>query len=89
MTSMTSPRKSASPRPAAIRRMLSGRIIGWLRANLFASISSSVMSLLLIAGLARCWISLVQWGYRERDLDCLWRSDRPVPGDPRHRRLWP
>ena len=40
-----------------------GRTIGWLRTNLFASILSSIMSLLLIAVLAKALISLFQWGY--------------------------
>src|SRR4051812_46997652 len=45
------------------RRTASARIIGWLRANLFPSIPSSIMSLLLIGVLGKALISLVQWGY--------------------------
>src|SRR5258705_2013968 len=45
------------------RRTFVGRIIGWLRANLFSSITSSVVSLLLLAVLAKAFVSLVQWGY--------------------------
>src|SRR6195256_2065009 len=41
----------------------SGRAIRWLRANLFASIPSTVISLLLIFLLARATVSLVQWGF--------------------------
>ena len=55
------------------RRTLARRIIGWLRANLFASISSTVVSLLLIFVLARALISLVQWGF--------WNAIWTVPGD--------
>jgi general L-amino acid transport system permease protein len=64
MTSMTSAPENPLPldRPQ-YRRPLSGRIIGWLRANLFPSIPSSIISLLLIAVLGKAFVSLVQWGY--------------------------
>ena len=64
MTSMTATPESPLPidRPLS-RRTLSGRIIGWLRANLFASIPSSIISLLLIFVLGKALFSLVQWGY--------------------------
>src|SRR6478672_9845285 len=64
MTSMTATPESPLPidRPRS-RRTLSGRIIGWLRANLFASIPSSIISLLLIFVLGKALFSLVQWGY--------------------------
>jgi general L-amino acid transport system permease protein len=45
------------------RRTFVGRAIGWLRANLFSSIASSIVSLLLISVLAKAFVSLVQWGY--------------------------
>src|SRR6476659_4559613 len=45
------------------RSTMGGRIIGWLRANLFSSITSSVVSLLLLAVLAKAFVGLVQWGY--------------------------
>jgi general L-amino acid transport system permease protein len=45
------------------RRTMAGRAIGWLRANLFSSITSSVVSLLLLAVLAKAFVGLVQWGY--------------------------
>ena len=63
MTSMTSTPEDPLPlgRPQ-YRRTLSGRIIGWLRTNLFASIPSSIMSLLLILVLGKALVSLVQWG---------------------------
>jgi general L-amino acid transport system permease protein len=64
MTSMTSAPENPLPldRPQ-YRRTLSGRVIGWLRANLFPSIPSSIISLLLIAVLGKAFVSLVQWGY--------------------------
>ena len=55
------------------RRSVAGRMIGWLRANLFASISSTVISLLLILVLAKALISLVRWGY--------WNAIWTLPGD--------
>src|ERR1700738_5158014 len=45
------------------RRAGGGRAIGWLRANLFSSIPSTVISLLLIFLLAKACVSLVQWGF--------------------------
>src|SRR3979411_2793899 len=63
MTSLISTPDDPLPiAPPALRRRLSGGIIGWLRANLFASITSSIMSLLLIAVLGKALFSLVQWG---------------------------
>src|ERR1700738_4219135 len=55
------------------RRAGSGRAIGWLRANLFSSIPSTVVSLLLIFLLAKACVSLVQWGY--------WNAIWTVPGN--------
>src|SRR5437868_4588294 len=40
-----------------------GRAIRWLRANLFSSIPSSIVSLLLIAFLAKAGVSFVQWAF--------------------------
>src|ERR1700674_1808866 len=51
----------------------SGRAIGWLRANLFSSIPSTVISLLLIFLLAKAGVSLVQWGF--------WNAIWTVPGN--------
>src|ERR1700712_1935562 len=69
MTSITSAPEDPLPlgRPQ-YRRTLAGRTVGWLRANLFASIPSSIMSLLLIAVLGKALISLVQWGL----LNAVW-----------------
>jgi general L-amino acid transport system permease protein len=55
------------------RRAGSGRAIGWLRANLFPSIPSTIISLLLIFLLAKACVSLVQWGY--------WNAIWTVPGN--------
>ncbi len=69
------------------RRVGSGRVIGWLRANLFPSIPSSVISLLLIFLLAKAGVSFVQWGLLERDLDGYRQSDQRLSGDPWNWRL--
>src|SRR4051812_2088985 len=50
------------------RRVGGGRAIQWLRANLFSSIPSTVISLLLIFVLAKACFSLVQWGL----LNAIW-----------------
>src|ERR1700737_2638226 len=50
-----------------------GRAIGWLRANLFSSIPSTIISLLLIFLLAKALVSLVLWG--------LWNAIWALPGD--------
>ncbi|MBR0694175.1 amino acid ABC transporter permease [Bradyrhizobium lablabi] len=48
-------------RPRA-RRTLGGQIVVWLRANLFASIPSTIVTLLLVALLGKACVSLWQWG---------------------------
>ena len=48
------------PRPAP--RALGGHLTAWLRANLFASIPSSIMTLLLLFLLGKACIGLWQWG---------------------------
>jgi general L-amino acid transport system permease protein len=53
-------------------RTIVGRTIGWLRANLFASISSSIVTLLLFFVLAKAFVGLAQWGF----LNAVWS----VPG---------
>jgi general L-amino acid transport system permease protein len=64
MTSITDAPENPLPfgrsRPRSIGR---GRAIRWLRANLFSSIPSSVISLLLIFLLAKACVSFVQWGF--------------------------
>lgn len=74
MTSVTDIPQSPLPgdRPRT-RRPPGGPIIFWLRANLFGSILSTIVSLLLIALLTKAFVSLVQWGY--------WNAVFTVPGD--------
>ncbi|MBR0900356.1 ABC transporter permease subunit [Bradyrhizobium tropiciagri] len=48
------------PRPAP--RALGGHLTAWLRANLFASIPSSIMTLLLLFVLGKACIAFWQWG---------------------------
>jgi general L-amino acid transport system permease protein len=48
-------------------------VLRWLRANLFSSITSSVITLLLFALVAKMLVSFVQWGF----LDAVWS----VPGN--------
>src|SRR5664279_6426404 len=63
MTSLADTRQDLLPSgPSRSRRTAGGRVIRWLRANLFASIPSSVISLLLIFLLAKACVSFVQWG---------------------------
>ncbi len=72
MTSLTDAPENPLPfgraRPRNIGR---GRAIRWLRANLFSSIPSSVISLALIFLLAKACLSFVQWG--------LWNAIWTVP----------
>jgi general L-amino acid transport system permease protein len=74
MTSVTDIPQSPLPgdRPRT-RRPPGGPIIFWLRANLFGSILSTIVSLLLIALLTKAFVSLMQWGY--------WNAVFTVPGD--------
>src|SRR3954449_4548319 len=69
MTSLTDAPENPLPfgraRPRSIGR---GRAIRWLRANLFSSVPSSVVSLLLIFLLAKACVSFVQWGF----LNAIW-----------------
>ena len=53
-----------SPRsfPSRSNRGPGGRALRWLRANLFSSISSSLITLLLILLLGKMLISFAQWG---------------------------
>src|SRR5258707_14910415 len=55
------------------RRVAGNRVIRWLRANLFQSIRSTVISLLLILLLAKACVSLVQWGF--------WNAIWSLPGN--------
>jgi general L-amino acid transport system permease protein len=74
MTSMTD--VSDDPLPLARRRGRKppgGRVVQWLRANLFSSIPNAIITLLLIFVLGKAAVSLVQWGY----LNAVWS----VPGN--------
>jgi len=51
---------------------VAGRALRWLRANLFSSISSSVVTLVLLVLLVEALVSFVRWGI----LDAVWT----VPG---------
>ncbi len=53
-------------------RTIVGRAIGWLRVNLFASISSTIVTLLLLFVLAKAAAGLVQWAF--------WNAVWSVPG---------
>jgi general L-amino acid transport system permease protein len=45
-----------------VQRTLGGQIVAWLRANLFPSVTSTIMTLLLVAVLGKACIALWQWG---------------------------
>jgi general L-amino acid transport system permease protein len=73
MTSVTAAPENPLPiGRSRSRRAGVGRAIGWLRANLFPSIPSTVVSLLLIFVLAKACVGLVQWGF--------WNAIWTVPG---------
>src|SRR5271154_3891572 len=71
MTSATE--ASQGPHSFPSRRGASGRALRWLRVNLFASISSSIISLLLILLLAKTLFGFAQWG--------IWNAVWSVPGN--------
>src|SRR5436190_333481 len=74
MTSISDAPQNPLPfNSARSRKVPGGRAIRWLRANLFASVTSSIISLLLIALLGKALVSLVQWGY--------WNAIWSLPGD--------
>jgi general L-amino acid transport system permease protein len=63
MTAVTDTPQSPLPFQSRYRKTAGGRIFVWLRTNLFASIPSSVISVLLIFVLAKALISFLQWGF--------------------------
>src|SRR6202795_2601577 len=74
MTSLTDARQDPLPSGRSrSRRTGSARAIRWLRANLFPSIPSSLISLLLIFLLAKACVSFVQGGF--------WNAIWTVPGN--------
>jgi general L-amino acid transport system permease protein len=60
-----SPAPSARPRS---NKTFADLAIAWLRANLFATIPSTVITLLLVLVLGKGLVSLVQWGF----LNAVW-----------------
>src|SRR4030081_475649 len=74
MTSLTdAPQDPLPSGRSRSRRSGRGRAIGWLRANLFSSIPSTVISLLLIFLLAKACVSFMQWG--------VWNAIWTVPSN--------
>jgi general L-amino acid transport system permease protein len=73
MTSVTDEPQGQRSFSARSDRNAGRRALRWLRANLFASISSSVISLLLLLLLAKLLVSLGQWG--------VWDAVWSVPGN--------
>ena len=63
MTAVTDTPRSPLPFQSRYRKTAGGRIFVWLRTNLFASIPSSIISVLLIFVLAKALISFLQWGF--------------------------
>jgi general L-amino acid transport system permease protein len=63
MTAVTDTPQSPLPFQSRYRKTAGGRIFVWLHTNLFASIPSSVISVLLIFVLAKALISFLQWGF--------------------------
>src|SRR6266700_5453765 len=74
MTSVTDTPQNPLPFDRSRYRGAAGNpVIRWLRANLFSSIPSTVISLLLILLLAKACVSFVQWGF--------WNAIWSVPGN--------
>lgn len=71
----TSMEAREAPRPSGRARSGFDAIpaLRWLRANLFASITSSVVTLLLFALLVKMLVSFLQWG--------IWNAVWTVPGN--------
>ncbi len=66
---MTAATDTAALTPARSPRG-GNRAFRWLRANLFSSITSSIVTLVLFAVLAKAVVSFVQWGI----VDAVWRT---------------
>src|SRR5437016_6464534 len=74
MTSVTDAPENPLPFGRSRHRGTTGnRVIRWLRVNLFSSIPSTIISLLLILVLGKACVSLVQWGF--------WNAIWSVPGN--------
>jgi general L-amino acid transport system permease protein len=74
MTTVTDAPQDPLPfnRPRS-RSSFGGHLVGWVRQNLFSSIPSTVVSLLLIFVLVKGCMSFVQWG--------VWNAVWSVPGN--------
>jgi general L-amino acid transport system permease protein len=72
MTSMTQAPEHPQPFGRSRSRKGGDRALRWLRTNLFASIPSTIISLLLIFLLAKACVSFLQWG--------LWNAIWTVDG---------
>jgi len=68
-TTAEAPHSSSRPRSG----MDANPVLRWLRANLFSSITSSIITLLLLALLVKMIASFVQWG--------IWDAVWSVPGN--------
>ena len=62
MSVMTDIPDSLPAGPPRINRSFAGQIVAWLRANLFATIPSSIVTLLILLVVGKGLFSLVQWG---------------------------
>jgi general L-amino acid transport system permease protein len=72
MTLLTELRQDPHP-VGRLRSLRSVRSIRWLRANLFSSIQSTIISLLLIFLVGKACVSFVRWG--------LWNAIWMIPGN--------
>ncbi len=68
-TAAETPGPSSRPRSG----VSANPVLRWLRANLFSSIASSIITLLLLAVLAKMIVSFAQWG--------IWDAVWTVPGN--------
>jgi len=68
--------------PSRSNRGAGGRALSWLRANLFSSISSSLITLFLILLLGKMLISFAQWGIWDCGLERTGQQHRRVPRGP-------
>src|SRR5215468_690736 len=73
MTSTTDVPQDASSIGRMRTHRRGSRALRWLRENLFSSISSSLITLLLVALLVKALFSLVQWG--------IWDAVWTTPGN--------
>jgi len=70
-TTADTPQLRPSSRPRTVWD--TNPVLRWMRANLFSSITSTIISLLLFALIAKMLVSFVQWG--------IWDAVWSVPGN--------